>query len=213
MLNITYGFCTVDMDQLLTSPFGNPAAQIFFNAAGRRGGLALWFWVVLVQCFTGMCAMLSDTRTAFALARDEMFPFSHYLRKVNNTTKTPLYSVWLVVVFCCLLNLIALGNVQTINGIFGVTAPALDLSYVAVVAGRLYYEKEMPIAKGPFNLGKFQKPVNIIACVWVCCISVILFFPPYHPVTAQNMNYAVAIAGFIFFFAVSWWYLGARKYV
>ncbi|RYP35404.1 hypothetical protein DL767_003811 [Monosporascus sp. MG133] len=108
-------------DGLLSSPLGNPAAQVFMNAGGRAGGLAMLFWVILVQFFTGISAMLSDTRTCFALARDEALPFHSY-------TQTPLFSVWAVVIFCCLLNLIALGSTQTINGIFGVTTPAMDLS-------------------------------------------------------------------------------------
>jgi amino acid transporter len=131
---------------------------------------------------------------------------------MNHYTQTPLYSVWTVVVFCCVLNLIALGSAQTINGIFGVTAPAMDLSYIAVIAARLYYKKEMPISKGPFSLGKFRKPINYIAICWTLFISVILLFPPVHPVTALNMNYAVAIGGFIAIFALGWWYAGARKY-
>lgn len=126
-------------------------------------------------------------------------------------TQTPLYSVWAVVVFCCLLNLIALGSAQTINGIFGVTAPAMDLSYIAVIAARLYYEKTCPAAKGPFVLGRWQKPINMIAIVWTIFISFILLFPPTHPVTAENMNYAVVIAGFIALFALCFWYAGAKK--
>ena len=130
---------------------------------------------------------------------------------MNHYTQTPLYSVWAVVLFCCLLNLIALGSTQTINGIFGVTAPAMDLSYIAVIAARMYYEKEHPVKKGPFSLGRWQKPINLVAIIWVLFISVILFFPPTYPVTALNMNYAVAIAGFIGLFALTWWYLQARK--
>lgn len=131
---------------------------------------------------------------------------------MNRYTQTPLYSVWAVVIACCLMNLVGLGSTQTINGIYGVTAPAMDISYIAVIGARMYYEKDHPIAKGPFQLGKLQKPVNIIAIIWVLFISVILFFPPTYPVTALNMNYAVAIAGFIALFAISWWYLQARRF-
>ena len=130
---------------------------------------------------------------------------------MNRRTQTPLYSVWAVVLFCCLLNLIALGSTETINGIFGVTAPAMDLSYAAVIAARLYYDKSHPVKKGPFSLGRWQKPINIVAIAWVLFISVILLFPPTYPVTALNMNYAVAIAAFIALFALTWWYLQARK--
>lgn len=131
---------------------------------------------------------------------------------MNKHTQTPLYSVWAVVVFCCLLNLIGLGSTQTINGIFGVTAPAMDFSYIAVIGARLWYEKEHPITPGPFRLGRWQKPINLIAIVWVIFISVVLFFPPVYPVTPLNMNYAIAIAGFILMFALSWWCIHARKY-
>ncbi|KAI1078910.1 amino acid permease, variant [Whalleya microplaca] len=218
LLNVAFGFGAGDLNLLLSSPMGNPAAQVFFNAGGRAGGLAMWFWVCLVQFFTGITAMLSDTRTCFALARDEALPMSSTLRKMNTYTQTPLYSVWAVVLACCLLNLIALGSTQTISGIFGVTAPAMDMSYVAVIAARLYYsaktetENRIVIRRGPFRLGRWQKPINAVAVAWVTFVSVILFFPPEYPVTALNMNYAVAIAAFIALFAVAWWYLQARRF-
>jgi amino acid transporter len=118
------------------------------------------------------------------------------------------------VILCCLLNLIALGSPQTINSIFGITAPALDCSYMAVVALRLYYadhKKSKVIRKGPFTLGRYQKPINYIALVWTVFVTVVLFFPTANPVTALNMNYAVVVAGAIGIFAMSWWWLGARK--
>ncbi|KAK9802319.1 putative Amino acid permease, variant [Seiridium cardinale] len=212
LLNVALGFGAGDVATLLSTQMGNPAAQVFYNAGGRKGGLAMWFWVILIQFFTGITALLANTRTCFALARDEALPFSSTLRKMDSRTQTPLYSVWAVVTACCLMNLIGLGSTQTINGIYGVTAPAMDISYIAVIAARLYYQKEHPIAKGPFQLGRWQKPINVIAIVWVIFISVILFFPPTYPVTALNMNYAVAIAGFIALFAITWWYLQAKRH-
>ena len=74
LLNIAFGFGAADTEALLSSPLGNPAAQVFMNAGGKAGGLAMWVWVILVQFFTGCSAMLSDTRTCFALARDEALP-------------------------------------------------------------------------------------------------------------------------------------------
>lgn len=76
MLNVAYGFCAGDILETLATPCGNPAAQVYYNAGGKDGGLAMWFWAVLVQFFTGISAMLADTRTCFALARDGMFPGS-----------------------------------------------------------------------------------------------------------------------------------------
>jgi amino acid transporter len=76
MLTVTFCFCTTDLDSIVKSPTGMPAAQIFLNAGGQVGGTFMWFFVILVQFFTGCAAMLGDARMAFAFARDEALPFS-----------------------------------------------------------------------------------------------------------------------------------------
>jgi hypothetical protein len=176
---------------------GNPAAQIYFNAAGRKGGLALWFWPILIQFFMGITACFQILEHASPWHEMKLLLFlgmfihlppqpshpcrlqrltlSRRLRQMNSYTRTPLYSVWAVVSFCRLLNLVALGSVQTINGIFGVTAPAMDLSYIAIVAARMWYAKKKPITPGPFTLGRWQKPIIIIAIVWVLFICHLVF--------------------------------------
>lgn len=76
MITVTLCFCTTDINAILNSATGMPAAQIFLNAGGQFGGTLMWFFVVLVQFFTGCAAMLADTRMAYAFARDEALPFS-----------------------------------------------------------------------------------------------------------------------------------------
>jgi hypothetical protein len=86
------------------------------------------------------------------------------------------------------LNLIGIGSTETVVSIFGITAPALDLSYIAVILAHNVYEKRVVFRGGPFTLGKWSKPVNAMAICWVMFISVVLFFPPIRPVTASNMS-------------------------
>lgn len=76
LLNVAMCFCINDLDAVLSSPTGMPAAQIFLNAGGRTGGTVMWFFVILVQFFTGCSAMLADTRMTYAFSRDEALPFS-----------------------------------------------------------------------------------------------------------------------------------------
>lgn len=110
--------------------------------------------------------------------------------KVNPYTHTPINSVWLVVLCCTCLNLIGIGSQQTIVAIFNITAPALDLSYIAVIFARMIYSQEIEFIEGPFTLGRWGTPLNCIAICWVLFISVVLFFPPIRPITLVNM-YAV----------------------
>ena len=130
---------------------------------------------------------------------------------VNDLTGTPVNAVWLVVTFCSCLNLIGIGSTQTIVAIFNITAPALDLSYIAVIIAHRVYEHRVPFIEGPYTLGRWSKPVNAMAIGWVVFISVVLFFPPTKPVTATNMNYAIAVAGLIALISLSWWFLSAKK--
>lgn len=211
MLTITFCFCMKDFEGVMSTSTGLPVAQIFLNAGGRTGGTVMWFFVILVQFFTGCSAMLANARMAYAFARDEAFPFSGFWSKVNHLTQTPINAVWLVVVFCSCLNLIGIGSTLTIVAIFNITAPALDLSYIAVIVAHRVYESRVQFIEGPYTLGRWSKPVNAIAVSWVCFISVVLFFPTIKPVTATNMNYAICVAGFIALFSMSWWYIGARK--
>jgi amino acid transporter len=76
MLTVSMCFCLNDLNAILNTPTGLPAAQIFLNAGGQTGGTIMWFFVILVQFFTGCSAMLADTRMAYAFARDEALPFS-----------------------------------------------------------------------------------------------------------------------------------------
>ena len=106
---------------------------------------------------------------------------------VNRYTQTPVNAVWLVVLLSTCLNLIGIGSTQTVIAIFNITAPALDLSYIAVIIAHHVYENKVRFIPGPYTLGQWGKPVNAVAICWVIFISVVLFFPPVKPVTAENM--------------------------
>jgi amino acid transporter len=107
--------------------------------------------------------------------------------KVNRITYTPINAVWLVVSLSCSLVCIGIGSTETVVSIFNITAPALDLSYVAVIFAFIIYRHRIHFVQGPFSLGGWGRYVNVIAIAWVCVISLILFFPTVRPVTAANM--------------------------
>jgi len=155
--------------------------------------------------------MLACTRMAYAFARDSAFPFSSTFSRISPLTGTPLFAVWLTVLFSSALNLIGIGSTLTIVAIFNITAPALDLSYATVILARNVYEKRIEFRPGPYTLGKWQKPLNAITCIWVFFISLVLLFPTMRPVTKENMNYAAVVAAMIGVFSVGWWWGEARR--
>lgn len=76
ILTISMCFCVTNLNDILSTPTGLPAAQLFLNAGGETGGTVMIGLTVLVQSFTGCSAMLANTRMVYAFARDDALPFS-----------------------------------------------------------------------------------------------------------------------------------------
>lgn len=155
--------------------------------------------------------MQALARTVFAFSRDRLIPLSRIWVVVNKKTGTPLYAVWFSVFWCIAINLIGLGSYAAISGVFNVTAIALDWSYVIPIFCKMVFGRFEP---GPWNLGKFSWAVNFWACTWTLFVSIIFILPTLYPVTALNMNYAIAFLGAIFIAAAIFWYIpkGGKVY-
>jgi len=39
-----------DLEGIMSSPIGQPMAQIFYNSLGQKGALTLWCLIILAQC-------------------------------------------------------------------------------------------------------------------------------------------------------------------
>ncbi|KAG1744390.1 amino acid permease-domain-containing protein [Suillus lakei] len=133
-INVSLAFCMgTDIDSLLSSPIGQPMAQIFFNSFGQTGTLALWSFVVLVQYMMGSSMVLASSRQTFAFARDGALPFSSYLYRMNSFTKTPVNTVWFVAVISIILGMLSFAGSQAINAIFALSVTgSLPIAVISV---------------------------------------------------------------------------------
>ncbi|KAI9749071.1 MAG: hypothetical protein M4579_007015 [Chaenotheca gracillima] len=209
LFTIVLCFTMGDPATILDSAVDQPVAQIFYNVLGKGGGIfytVCAFIIIKLVCFT---AMQSLARTVFAFSRDRLVPFSRIWTKVNGVTRTPIYAVWISVFWCIAINLIGLGSYAAIEGVFNITAIALDWSYCIPILCKMVFNKFEP---GPWNLGKFSYWINLWACVWTLFVSIIFILPTALPVSADSMNYAVAFLGLIFLFALAYWYISGKKF-
>ncbi|KAI9661002.1 MAG: hypothetical protein M1821_009329 [Bathelium mastoideum] len=209
LFTIVLSYCTGDVATLLASPLEQPVAQIFYNVFGPAGGTIFTVFAFIILNFTGMTGMQAGARTFFAIARDEMIPLSRIWAKMNKTTHTPLYSVWLLTILTVCINLIGLGSYTAIAAIFNMTAIALDWSYCIPILCKMVFGRFKP---GPFYLGKFGFFINLWAVLWTLFVSIIFILPTIRPVTAENMNYASVILAAVVIFAVIYWYASGRFY-
>lgn len=107
-----------------------------------------------------------------------------------------MFAIGVTAVFNALLALINIGSTVAFNAILSILAAGLFSSYLITIGlmirKRLVHE---PLQFGPWSLGRWGLPVNIIAWIYTFIVMVFSFFPPAIPVTAVSMNWSCAVFG------------------
>ncbi len=80
-------------------------------------------------------------------------------------------------------------------------------AHVPAAAARLRHSR-----RGPWHLGRWSRPIGIIACVWVAFIFVLFMLPTVSPITHTNFNYTVVAVVAVVGFAGIWWLVSAHKW-
>ena len=98
-----------DIVGILTSPYGQPMATIYFLRLGKEGTLAIWSCIFVVQFAMGMSLTISCSRQIWAFSRDHAFPFSNILRKITKKA-VPINAVVAAIICSLLLGMIFVSN-------------------------------------------------------------------------------------------------------
>ncbi|CAF4283558.1 unnamed protein product, partial [Adineta steineri] len=145
----------------------------------------------------------------FSLARDGIFPLSHYFRWIYEGTKAPLAAIISVFVINSILLLFQLISTTAFNAFITLSTSSLQISYLIPVLLRCTTARKTFVL-GEFNLGRLSIPIAIISSIWLTITSIILCLPQEYPMTWKNMNYSiVAIVG-VLFLAGIYWFVSAR---
>ncbi|THH08402.1 hypothetical protein EW145_g2730 [Phellinidium pouzarii] len=212
-ISICYGIR--DMNAL-PGPTGLVFSQVLWDNLGKRGALALWSFVIIVQIMTAISCQLACIRSIYAISRDNALPDRRLFAKVWSRTGTPVNAVILTVVIATVFGLLYLASIVAINAVFSITAVALDVSYmipvIAKVCISLQKRPSVKFIPGPFSLGKWSIAINVYAILWTCLETGVLIMPQLHPVTASTMNYAGSIMGGVCGLSWIWFKLYWHRY-
>jgi amino acid permease (GABA permease) len=204
-INVSLAFCMgTDLENVLNSPIGQPMAQILYNSLGQRGALALWCLIISTLYIVTSNSLLVGSRQTFAFARDGALPFSRYLYRINDYTKTPVNTVWFDTAFVLIVGLLAFVSTAAINAVFTIGLTASYVSYITPITTRFAFKNDFK--PGPFHLGKLSFPVAAIAVSSMVFMIIVFFFPSTPQTTAQEMNYTVVVLGGYMTLAIFWYY-------
>ncbi|KAF8518873.1 amino acid transporter [Gautieria morchelliformis] len=210
LILISASFATASVSNLLGTSLALPMGQLFLDVLGKKGMLAIWSFIIVVQFVTGAAQGVDASRVVYAFARDNALPGSRFWRQINPHTQTPVNAVWIVMVCSGICGLLGFSQ-AALTSLAGASVIGLYLSYAAPVFLRITSGRDKFIP-GPFQLGAWAVPIGTIACLWVSFITTLLLFPSSSHPGVNGMNYAIVIIGAVAVFAGGWWIISARKW-
>jgi amino acid transporter len=189
---------------------GVPPAQIFLDALGNSGATALLLVVIGAQLFCGNAEVAAASRMVFAFSRDNALPGSALWRRVSSRTQTPVNAVLLAVAVACLLAVPSLYSATAYGAVTAINVIGITPAYAIPIFLRLRAGKNFEA--GPWHLGRWSRPIGIIAVVWVILVTVLFCLPQASPVTVDSMNYAAIALAAVLVLATIWWYIARDSY-
>lgn len=173
---IAIGYAITDISALQGGINTYPLAVIYQQATGSPAatfGLLFIIFVGSMCCCVG--TVLTNSRTYWALARDNAVPFSNVFGEVNEGLSCPVYATLFVSVVATGLGAIPLGSSSAFLALTGSFIVLTTVSYAIpfaanVITGRKYFPA------GPFYLGKAGFVINLIAVLLIALFDVLFCF-------------------------------------
>ncbi|MHC3471752.1 amino acid permease [Streptomyces sp. 7R007] len=186
-----------------------PPVQILIDGLGLGTAKVLLLIVIGAMLFCGLANLTSNTRQIFAFSRDGAMPGSRWWHSVSPRTRTPVKAVWLAV--ACSLALVLPGwwSHTAFTAIVSVNVVGLFLAYAVPILLRLRLGDDF--RPGPWQLGRWSRPVGAVAVTWILLSSVLFMLPQASPITVDSFNYAPVALAVVLVVATVWWFATARR--
>ena len=205
-----YCACFVDYS-VLEAPY--PFLQVFVTSTGSVNGAVALASIMIICIFLSVLNFMAATsRQIFAFARDDGFPFRHWIAKVNRKSGSPQNALVVVFLFVIIITLIVLGSSVAFQAIISLGVLALaftyELSIICLIWRRL---RGAPLPPYAWSLGRAGLPINIAGSVYGFYLMFFAVIPPEYPVTAANFNWSPVMFAAVMGFAAVYYMLFARK--
>ena len=172
----------------------NPVLYVLTTRLGSAGGDLLFVIALVAMFFCGMSSVTANSRMIYAFARDKGLPASNTLKRLNGI-RSPYNAIWLAVVLAFILAVPALWSSVVYSVVTSIGVIGLFISYVAPAFLKLVYPSRF--TPGPWSLGRFSRPIGVIAVAWVIFICILFSLPVVRPVTLGNFNYTPVVLGIV----------------
>lgn len=172
-----------------------------------KEGLPSWLMplliggIVLAQYLCGLATVTSASRMAFAFARDGGLPGSAEVRIVSRRFQTPYVAIWMVALAAVLFTAYA----EAYTTIAASAAVLLYISYVLPTALGFFAYGRTWTTMGPWQLGRWFRPLALISVLGCVLLMVIGIQPP-------NEKALYVVGGMTLVLALFWFTLARHHF-
>jgi amino acid transporter len=136
----------------------------------------------------------AQARLAYSMARDNMLPFSGFLRKVNPATKTPIVALLAFGVVDVGVLLYGYNQPSAYGTLVGATAIIPYIIYFLITVAYAFKRRTTDSIPGAFSLGRWAWPVIGFVLVYSALIMVILSVPAIFHGADKFLGYGFGLA-------------------
>jgi choline transport protein len=189
---VTVAYHLPNLDEALADPTLYPIIHVLRQSMSKEWLTVILTFILFLLICSNMTYLAAVTRDIWAFARDQGFPFSSWISKVDKKRHIPRNAITITSATSVCLSLIYIGSPVAFYAMTSLVTVALlqcyCLSIGCILWRRIAYPETLPPAT--FSLGKFGIPVNIAAVCYALWGFFWAFWPTYHPVIPETFNWA-----------------------
>lgn len=187
---IMLSFVTLSIqDAAAAAHADNAFIYVISQALGGTFGYVMLWLVTMAMWFCGLSSITSFSRMMYAFSRDKGMPLSRQWVQISRRYRTPAKAIWLAVILSFVLALVDYvittmnpgTDNTTIEFLTGVSVVGLYVAYGIPVFLKLRAESRGIFQRkhyGPWNLGNWSKPINVLCLIWIVFICTLMVIPP-----------------------------------
>jgi amino acid transporter len=203
-----------NLENVLGSAYGQPMAQIYYDAVGKQGTLGLMSLLFIVQFLMGLSILVAASRQTWAFSRDGALPFSSFFRPISKSLGyIPFRTIWGSVFVAAVLGLLCLIAPAAASALFSLAVAGNNLAWGLPLFCRVFWGQHK-FVPGPFYTGDRLSPIIAwVAIIFLIFGIILAMFPDGGPnPTPQSMNYTVVINMAVWGGAMLYYLIDARKW-
>jgi amino acid transporter len=177
--------CIQEFDEIVKASWTNNFAEYLTQIVGKKAAIVILCFCWLDSILATAVCFMSAQRVTYAIARDNVLPGSSWIKKLSKN-RMPVNAAIVVLVVAIVMEASIIASTVAFTALTATATISTNLSYVFPIVAR-HMNKGKKFKRGHWSLGKYSKPIGVIAVAWVLFLFVVLMLPQVFPVTAVSL--------------------------